>query len=242
MSDMIKLHIKRKPLYEQVVDYIDEQIARGVYRVEDVLPSEWALAETLKVSQGTVRKGLDVLVKQGVLARQQGVGTFIAKNNPEWGELYLQANASSKKIPQLPRAESLGISAVHATEEVAENLQIKRNTIVWKHLLLWRQGVSAVAVDEAYLKYDALPELNTLHAANRHDLYHLLWLHYGLKLSSQCSLLGIAYLDRDAAYVLKNDGHKPVLQLTRLSHSQDGELIEWRKRFILMGQYQLGVK
>ncbi len=242
MQNMNAIRPKRKLLYEQVVDYVYQQLALEVYKPEDVLPSEWALADTLGVSQGTVRKGLDELVKQGVLFRQQGIGTFVAKSNPEWGELYLQSSASNKKIPLLPRAESLGISVVHAMDDVADMLQVKRNAMVWKHLVLWRQGINIVAVDEAYLLHETWPDLNVQHAACRYDLYHLLWLRYGLKLKSKKSLLNIAHLDRDMAYLLKTDVYKPVLQLTRLSYSQDNEIVEWRRRFVLLGQYQLGVK
>ncbi len=242
MNKIDTLRPRRKNLYEQVIDYVIQQIAENVYQVNTTLPSEWELAAFLGVSQGTVRKGLDDLVRQGILVRQQGVGTFVARNNPEWGDLYLQSNSAIQKMPQIPRAESLGVSAVHATEEVAENLAVKRNTIVWKHLVLWRQGASVVALDEAYLQYDALRDLNVLQAASRHDLYHLLWLKYGIRLHCVQSFLGMAYLDREVGHLLKIDLHKPVLQLMRLSHSQYDEVIEWRKRYVITGQYLLGVK
>lgn len=50
----------------------------GTYRVDQALPSERMLVESLGVSRITARKAIDVLVAQGLVLRRHGSGNFIA--------------------------------------------------------------------------------------------------------------------------------------------------------------------
>ncbi len=67
------------PLYEQVKQEILKRITNKYWNPGDSLPNEFELAEELGVSQGTVRKALNILTDEKVLDRRQGKGTFVAK-------------------------------------------------------------------------------------------------------------------------------------------------------------------
>jgi GntR family transcriptional regulator len=69
-----------QPLYLQLRDALAERIANGEWKAGDTLPNEADLARELGVSQGTVRKSLDLLEGEHLLTRRQGRGTFV--NNP----------------------------------------------------------------------------------------------------------------------------------------------------------------
>ena len=68
-----------EPLYEQVIRKIKADISEGVYSVGDRIPSEMELCELYGVSRITVRKALEIMNKNGVLARKQGKGTFVSE-------------------------------------------------------------------------------------------------------------------------------------------------------------------
>jgi len=72
-----------RPLYQQVYDLMVKQIADGIYRPGEMLPSEQQLARKLHVSQGTVRKALDTLTNEKILERRQGKGTFVTEQTAE---------------------------------------------------------------------------------------------------------------------------------------------------------------
>ncbi|MCT6881409.1 MAG: GntR family transcriptional regulator, partial [Snodgrassella alvi] len=78
----LKRHI---PLYQSVMKRVVHLLVDGDFKPGQPLPSEWNLAEQWKVSQGTIRKGLSELAARGILQRQQGVGTFVTKQNWDWG-------------------------------------------------------------------------------------------------------------------------------------------------------------
>ena len=69
-----------QPLYLQLRDALAERIASGEWKSGDIIPNEVDLARELGVSQGTVRRSLDLLESEHVVTRRQGRGTFV--NDP----------------------------------------------------------------------------------------------------------------------------------------------------------------
>lgn len=66
------------PLYRQLARRIEAAIREGQYQVDQALPSERVLSESLGVSRVTARKAIDQLVDQGLILRRQGSGNYIA--------------------------------------------------------------------------------------------------------------------------------------------------------------------
>lgn len=66
-----------KPLYQQVADWIIENIKSGKWKKGYKLLAEEDLAKQLEVSRGTLRKAISILIEQGLLVQIQGKGTFV---------------------------------------------------------------------------------------------------------------------------------------------------------------------
>jgi GntR family transcriptional regulator len=66
-----------EPAYAQLVRIILGQLAAGVFRPGDRLPSEAQLCERYGVSPMTVRRVVNILVDQGAVIAEQGRGTFV---------------------------------------------------------------------------------------------------------------------------------------------------------------------
>ncbi len=63
--------------YEQVEHYILEKIESGTFPVGSKIPSEDELIERLQVSRNPVRRALENLMKDGVVYKIQGSGSFV---------------------------------------------------------------------------------------------------------------------------------------------------------------------
>lgn len=87
---------KRIPHYIQIRTYIMDQINNQLLRAGDRLPSENKLALQFDVSRITVKNALDSLVKDGLIYRVQGKGTFVST---ESGEPALYKKDTSSSIP-----------------------------------------------------------------------------------------------------------------------------------------------
>jgi GntR family transcriptional regulator len=66
------------PLYLQLAALIRNQIREGAIRTGNALPSERELSETAGISRVTVRRAIDTLLREGLLSRRHGSGTYIA--------------------------------------------------------------------------------------------------------------------------------------------------------------------
>lgn len=67
------------PLYLKLRQALEEAILSGRLEQGAALPPERDLADIAKISRVTVRKAVDDLVKDGLLVRRQGSGTFVSR-------------------------------------------------------------------------------------------------------------------------------------------------------------------
>lgn len=72
----------KKPLYLQIYDDLKEKIAGGQYKNDEFLPSERELGEYYNVERATVRRALQLLVKDGLLVKIPGSGSKITTSDP----------------------------------------------------------------------------------------------------------------------------------------------------------------
>ena len=80
MSDVhVGVTPARQPLAWQAASAIRSGIHEGRWRVGQRLPSEPELASQLGVSRATLRESFRLLISDGLLRRQHGVGTFIVR-------------------------------------------------------------------------------------------------------------------------------------------------------------------
>ena len=69
------------PIYRQIIDQIRDQVASGILKADEQMPSVRALAAELAVNQNTVLKVYNELCREGVLRMERGSGTFVAETS-----------------------------------------------------------------------------------------------------------------------------------------------------------------
>ena len=68
------------PIYRQIIDQIRYQIATGVLKEGDKVPSVRELAARLAVNQNTILKVYNELCRQNVLKIERGDGTYVSSS------------------------------------------------------------------------------------------------------------------------------------------------------------------
>lgn len=66
-----------EPAYIQLVSILKQQVASGILRAGDRLPSESQICKQYQVSPMTVRRAINILSDQGIVDTAQGRGTFV---------------------------------------------------------------------------------------------------------------------------------------------------------------------
>jgi GntR family transcriptional regulator len=69
--------IRQSSLSTQINEILVEKLRNGTYPPESKMPTENQLAEEFKVSRATIRSAFDRLEAMGLIARRQGIGTFV---------------------------------------------------------------------------------------------------------------------------------------------------------------------
>ena len=81
----LMLHIDFRsglPIYTQIVNQVQTQLAGGMLKPGDQLPTVRALAEELRVNFNTVARAYRILDEARIISTQQGRGTFITEIPP----------------------------------------------------------------------------------------------------------------------------------------------------------------
>jgi len=68
------------PIYRQIIDQIKYQVAAGVLKEGDRVPSVRELASQLAVNQNTILKVYNELCRENVLRIERGDGTFVSSS------------------------------------------------------------------------------------------------------------------------------------------------------------------
>lgn len=232
----------RLALYQLVTQRILQQLADGQIKAGQYLPSEWDLAQSWQVSQGTIRKALNDLVACGVLVRQQGVGTLVTHKNLDWGDYPLSAAPAAmadKATLIWPAAEVLSVTLDAADSETAVQLGLRLTESVWKVVVIWRNGYQVVALDEAFLPTSVLPDLNIHFIHRRAGFYAFLLQQYQVILMTRRQWLWTQHIETENQRLLKCSHADSCLCWGRLSGGADGVLLEWRRRFLNLGDWAL---
>ncbi len=90
--------LARKPLYQQLFEVLQKRIMDGTLPENSYIPNEYDLTLEYRVSIGTVRKAVEMLVHDKLVTRQQGKGTLVADRR--W-------IGKPDKLNRLRRAEQL---------------------------------------------------------------------------------------------------------------------------------------
>lgn len=69
------------PKYMRLANAMSSAITAGYWKAGDKLPAEDELTELTPFSLGTVQRALRILVDQGIVVRQHGLGSFVAQND-----------------------------------------------------------------------------------------------------------------------------------------------------------------
>lgn len=74
-------HGKKRYRYEIVYDSLKDSILNHTYAFGDLLPSENELTRQLNINRTTARKGLELLVSEGLVKKEAGVGSRVIYDN-----------------------------------------------------------------------------------------------------------------------------------------------------------------
>jgi GntR family transcriptional regulator len=221
-----------RPLYTQVRDTLFERIKSGSLRPGEELGSEFQLAAELGVSQGTVRKALEVLRAENLLVRQQGRGTFVAEQTPA-SVLFRYFNIYDDQGQQvLPDSKNVHVSTGLAPTAAQHRLHVEPGTgiIQIKRIRTWKR-VNEPAIpfisETIALPQALFPGLELL-SPMPNTLYDLFQSRYSITVTHIDERITPVAASFRVADKLNLETGTPLLLIDRTTYSLGGTIVEWR--------------
>jgi len=117
------------PIYTQIVNQIQSQLANGILKPGDQLPTVRALAEELRVNFNTVARAYRMLDEVRIISTQQGRGTYIIEiPSPDLRERLRHESLEALTQRFMSEAFRLGFSDREIGQMVRDSLKSKKET------------------------------------------------------------------------------------------------------------------
>jgi GntR family histidine utilization transcriptional repressor len=148
-----------KPRYQQLKDFIIEQISSGELQPSDRVPSENELVESKSVSRMTANRALRELNDEGYVERVVGRGTFVSDYRSRSHLLEVQNIADEIASRGHTHASSLVRQSLqHAQGEIAKALHVEQGTEVFQLLLVHSENDKPIQVEDRFVLASFAPD------------------------------------------------------------------------------------
>src|SRR5439155_15480232 len=207
------------PLYHQVKEDISSQIATGALRPGQQLPGEHELCERYAVSRTVIRQALSELGYEGLIDKQHGRGTFVARTKVAQGLLSGLAGMADDAAQRGQTLESrvLTLREAPAAAWVAAELQLEPGEpIVELERPRLVDGQPWVLVFN-YLPLELFPGLVDRDLGGGESLYRIIRQDYELPIIAGTRRVEAAVADEREAPFLGIRPGDPVVVLRSLS-------------------------
>ena len=144
--------------YVRVRDYLRSLVTHEL-AVGEAIPSERLLCERFGVSRMTVRQAVDALVVEGLLAREQGRGTFVAPTKMDLEVRLASFGEDMRRRGMVPSSRVLAAREVAATPDIADALDLlPGEQVFYLHRVRFADG-EPIAIEQSWLPSRLMPGL-----------------------------------------------------------------------------------
>lgn len=215
------------PRYYQLMEIVREQIRTGAWQPGAAIPSERELCEQHGISRMTARQAIIELVHDGLLYREQGRGTFVAKPRIAQHLLSLTGFTQDMQAREVrPGAQVLTAEMWPADDTTADRLRIKPGQPVYRLRRLRLADAEPLAVETSVVSFLGCERLLDDDLAKA-SLYHLLESKYDLSLGEAEQEVEAHSAHGDHAKLLGLPEGAPVLRTRRLTYDKRRQPIEY---------------
>lgn len=147
------------PIYSRLKQAIAHKVASGQWQANQRVPSEAEWVKALNVSRMTVNRALRELTAEGVLTRQQGLGTFVAQKKAH-SALFEVHNIAEEVASRgaVYRAEQLQLVRGKASMEEAVTLGVRTNQEIFRSVILHFENDLPIQLEERTVNAALAPE------------------------------------------------------------------------------------
>ncbi len=217
--------------HKQLSDWLRGKIEAGIFTADEKLPSENQLCTRFGVSRITVRRALQTLDSEGLIYRQQGLGSFVAGKQLRQGLVRLTSFVEDMTLAGLKASsETLHFTPEKPPADVAAHLELAPEVSVIRLDRLRLGNGKPIAFDQTWLPafYAQLLEGYDL---KQETIFHILETYYQIPVTSGLYRIEAVNATSDIAKHLNVAKGTALLLIERTSLSHGNKRIYFQRRY-----------
>jgi GntR family transcriptional regulator len=223
---------KQSETRERVLDLID-----GL-AVGDAIPSERQLSSDLGVSRLTVRAALDQLVREGLLVRRRGSGTFVSEPKIAQELTMTSFTEDMRRRGMVPASRTLDLRIVPAGAHLGRLLRVSPSEAVVVITRLRLADRETMAIETLHVRESLIPGLTAADLEQR-SFYELLEERYGVVIASGTQTIEPTVTNEDESAALGVPLHSPAFLFERTTQTRAGEVVEYVRSIYRGDRYRI---
>jgi GntR family transcriptional regulator len=231
-SETAQSATKQSEVRNRVLDLI-EQLGVG-----EAIPSERQLTADIGVSRLTVRAALDELVREGLLVRRHGSGTFVSEPKIAQELTMTSFTEDMRRRGMRPTSRTIELKTVAAGARLGRFLNVSPSepTMVAKRLRL--ADGETMASETLHVPSRLVPGL-TGKDLETQSFYELLSERYGITIAGGVQQIEPTVTNEEESEALGVPLHSPAFLFERTSRSADGKTVEFVRSIYRGDRYVL---
>lgn len=230
------------PIYYQIKEILLEMIENEELKCGDTIPTERELSEFQGVSRMTVNKAVLELVNQGILYREQGKGTFVAKPKENHELKHLKSFTEEMRERGLnSTVRILSFKVKQATKQVKTILDMtgEDNKIIEIKRLRISDN-EPVAIETAYIPHDLCPDMTKkmIEGKSLYGIFRNKYKYYPNKAKQTIEPIMLNEYERT---LLNQPSTSLALLFKRNTYTRDGIHIEYTNAIYRSDKYKYEV-
>ncbi len=230
-----------EPLYNQIAEQIrarvDNELAPGAK-----IPSENELINEYNVSRNTVRLAIDKLIKQGLVYRVKGKGTFIIPDRMQFGLFRLTSfTEETRRRGMQPSSRLLNLIKIVPPARIGQALQLEVGQCVFLVERLRLADGIPMALNASYLPSHLCPTLAEEDLVNG-SIYRVVEDKYRLQIGYANQTLKPIVASEMEARLLEVEAGSPLLLVEGVACLVDGTPIEYARLIYRGDRYEFPIK
>lgn len=215
------------PLYQQLRDILLKKIDAGTWEPNERIPSENELSLEYGLSRMTVRAVLSELVKEGLLYRVQGKGTYVSDKVLTLGPSYIGIRQQLEEMGYRVTTKTLECGLITCSQSVASKLEMEKGDEVFmiKRLRYIKEEPISLHISYINPKYS---EVLTPELLEKEQLCVILNKEYGVTRKKVTETLESVAAKEEETILGVESGH-PLLLLQDVIFDAEGKPYEFTK-------------
>jgi GntR family transcriptional regulator len=223
---------KQSEARSRVLDLI-EQLDVG-----EAIPSERQLTRELGVSRLTVRAALDDLVREGLLVRRHGAGTFVSEPKIAQELTMTSFTEDMRRRGMVPASRTLSLRVTPAGAHLGRLLHVSPSEPVMIISRLRLADRETMAIETLHVRESLVPGL-TAPDLERLSFYEILEGRFGITIVGGHQTIEPTVTNEEESVALGVPLHSPAFQFERTTRSESGEIVEYVRSIYRGDRYKL---